>query len=163
MIDYGIKIVRTGWNDLDSIQFGEKQFELWKSDLDSGTRMLLFEPEATNAIVAEVEITADYDRGTIVPEQVTVPSGMTQTGQSGVPTPTGAVATSAVVDTTEGEAPTSGVYTIPVKHLHKRTDIKQIPLQRVREITGIHDFPRVDEVFLPLEKETYESLVDEWR
>ena len=163
MNNFAIKLVPAGWNDLDAIQFTEQQFEQWKNDLNNDTRLLLFEEDATNAIVAEVEIAADFNNIRITPEAIAVPPGVSQVGQSGMGSAPGAAAGGYVIDFQKGDAPDSGVYTIPVNHLHKRADMKQIPLERVRQITGIHDFPRVGEVFLPLDETTYGKILAEWR
>ncbi len=163
MNNFAIKLVKAGWNDLESIQFSEHEFDQWKNELNSGTRLLIFEPDVANAIIAEVEITEDFNKQSIMPQMTAISLGLSQTGMNGTTTTSGATPVGGVMVDAEDHVPDSGVYTIPVDHIHKRENVNSISVKRVREVIGIDNFPRVDETFLPLDESAYENLVAEWR
>ena len=135
MTTYGIKLVWAGWDDDLTVGFSGRAAKRWADELPSGTRMLLYET-------------------------------------TGKPKGSKAKGTKSIV----GEVEVSGTFedgakiraedeqhdaVIPVKVVRQRESVTAIPLDRVRELIGDEQWPRMGESWRVLSDEEYQALVAE--
>lgn len=132
---YGIKLVWAGWDDDPTVGFSNRAAKRWADELPSGTRMLLYET-------------------------------------TGKPKGSKAKGTKSIV----GEVEVSGTFddgakiraadeqhdaVIPVRVVRKRESVNPVALERVREVIGDDQWPRMGESWRVLSEAEYQALVAE--
>jgi hypothetical protein len=135
MTEYGIKMVWKGWKDELVIGFSDAGYTKWKNKIKPGTRMLVYE-------TAKPREEHDSKGVKAIVGEIEVTSTFEEA--SGEPTPT-------------KEHP----HPVYVKVLRPRDTVKQISLQRIREIIKDKNFP-FRETWYPLTEKQYKELLAEW-
>jgi hypothetical protein len=136
MADYGIKLVWAGWNNDDVIGFSERGYQRWRDTITPGTRMLLY-------------------------ETMRKPKGSKAKGTKSI---VGEVEVEGSFDDGETRRKPDEQHArlLPVKVVRARDETTPIPLDRVRELLGDEQYPRMGESWRPLNEAEVEAFPKEW-
>ena len=133
MAMYGLKMVWAGWHNDPTIGFSGRAAKRWAEKLPAGTRMLLY-------------------------ETMSKPKGSKAKGTKSL---VGEVEVTGTFE--DGEkiraADEQHDAVIPVKVVHAREAVTQVPLDKVREILDDPGYPRMGESWRPLSEAEYQALV----
>ena len=136
MSNYGIKLVWPGWKDDTVIGFSDRGAKRFGDGIQTGTRMLIY-------------------------ETATKRPGVTAKGTKSI---VGAVEVDGSFEDGEKYRPPNEEHSrlLPVKVIHRRDDVRPIPLERVRKIIADENWPRMGEAWKALTDEQYQAFLKEW-
>lgn len=157
MAAFGILRVKADWEDDEPTYFHESAYLQYSDDLEKGTRVLIY---AEDAIVAEIEVISDFaDVNPDIEHDMTDPLPPEERDTR---TPT-----EDHLDRDEGL-----VFSMPDRNINTRA--YQLPMRVVRSLAETRPISRAvvaravgdssveDELWTPIDKQVYQTIVDEW-
>ncbi len=157
MAGYAIKVIYGPWSSREAITFDRANYLQWKDTIEPGTRVLIFRREPVGAIVAEAEVTGSFGLFEPVGSETLAASG---TQEQGLPAPNRgleSIGRGNLLTRVDFTADDGASYLLPVRIL-RSGEHGLVTREKIREVTGIEDFPREDEQWLPIDEQVYLDL-----